>query len=212
MMVLRGETMNGFERRKQLKMQQIREAALDLFSHFGVQKVSIQDIAQRANVSPVTIYNYFGSKEDLLLDVLSNYFETRLQQFLKIINSDLSFQEKIGKMVEAKVEETKKLSPSFIQSIFMTTGPVRELIQTFAAEKSIPHLMELLEEGKKEGYISNDLSPELLLFYIQLLFDGISKQSHLFSSEDQRDKHTKQLIHLFFYGLMGQKKEDEPPN
>ncbi|TDL80905.1 TetR/AcrR family transcriptional regulator [Peribacillus frigoritolerans] len=50
--------MNGFERRKQIKMEQIQKAAFQLFSQYGINKVNIQEIAAAANVSQVTIYNY----------------------------------------------------------------------------------------------------------------------------------------------------------
>ena len=53
------DEMDGFERRKEQKKESIRRAALELFQNYGFKKVSVNDIAERAGVSQVTIYNGF---------------------------------------------------------------------------------------------------------------------------------------------------------
>ena len=56
--------LNGFERVKE-KKRAIKEAAFVLFSERGFNEVKIEHIAKEANVSQVTIYNHFGSKDAL---------------------------------------------------------------------------------------------------------------------------------------------------
>ncbi len=58
--------MNGFERRRELKKKSILQAAYDLFSARGIKDVGIAEIAQKAAVSQVSIYNFFDSKENLV--------------------------------------------------------------------------------------------------------------------------------------------------
>ena len=52
------------------KKQAIIQAALQLFKEKGFKETSIKSIAEVAEVSPVSIYNYFGSKEIWWLSVL----------------------------------------------------------------------------------------------------------------------------------------------
>jgi AcrR family transcriptional regulator len=42
--------MDGFERRKEQKKESIIRAALDLFMQHGFKKVSVNDVAVKANV------------------------------------------------------------------------------------------------------------------------------------------------------------------
>ena len=56
---------NGFERRKEQSKEEIRRAAWELFAQFGVERVSMADIARKAGVSQATIYNNFANKETL---------------------------------------------------------------------------------------------------------------------------------------------------
>ena len=51
--------------------EDIRKAAWELFGQFGVDKVSMADIAKKAGVSQATIYNNFGSKEALIREFVT---------------------------------------------------------------------------------------------------------------------------------------------
>ena len=48
-------------------MRAIQSAALDLFEARGYAAVSVEEIAGRADVSPSTVYRYFGTKPGTLL-------------------------------------------------------------------------------------------------------------------------------------------------
>ncbi|MEU3351674.1 TetR/AcrR family transcriptional regulator [Streptomyces sp. NPDC037389] len=56
------------ERKKRQTRQHISDIATGLFLEHGFVTVTIADIASAAEVSVNTVYNYFGSKEDLFLD------------------------------------------------------------------------------------------------------------------------------------------------
>ncbi|TLF66463.1 helix-turn-helix transcriptional regulator, partial [Nonomuraea sp. KC401] len=55
------------ERKKRLTRQHISEVALGLFVERGFDSVTIAEVAVAAEVSVNTVYNYFDSKEDLVL-------------------------------------------------------------------------------------------------------------------------------------------------
>jgi len=61
-------TNTGLRERKRLAaMQVIQERALDLFDERGFAAVTIEEIAAAAQVSPSTVYRYFGTKEGLIV-------------------------------------------------------------------------------------------------------------------------------------------------
>ncbi|MEU6722695.1 TetR/AcrR family transcriptional regulator [Nonomuraea wenchangensis] len=55
------------ERKKRQTRQRISEVALGLFVERGFENVTIAEVASAAEVSVNTVYNYFESKEDLVL-------------------------------------------------------------------------------------------------------------------------------------------------
>ncbi|MCG7525522.1 TetR/AcrR family transcriptional regulator [Streptomyces sp. OfavH-34-F] len=56
------------ERKKRQTRQQLSDVATGLFLERGFDAVTIAEIAQAADVSVNTVYNYFPAKEDLFLD------------------------------------------------------------------------------------------------------------------------------------------------
>src|SRR6184192_4546639 len=65
------------ERKKQQTRQQIFDAASRLFEAKGFDRVSVAEIARAADVSEVTVFNYFPTKEDLFYGGMQ-FFEEQL--------------------------------------------------------------------------------------------------------------------------------------
>ena len=56
------------ERKKRLTRQRISAAATELFIERGFDDVTVAEVARAAEVSTMTVFNYFPRKEDLFLD------------------------------------------------------------------------------------------------------------------------------------------------
>ncbi|HUR08609.1 MAG TPA: TetR/AcrR family transcriptional regulator [Nonomuraea sp.] len=61
-------TVGRRERKKAATRQAIADAALELFLEHGFERVSVRDIAERADVSTTTLFAHFPSKEALVFD------------------------------------------------------------------------------------------------------------------------------------------------
>lgn len=56
------------ERKKAATRQAIADAALELFLEHGFDRVSVRDVAEKADVSTTTLFAHFPSKESLVFD------------------------------------------------------------------------------------------------------------------------------------------------
>lgn len=71
-----GEQREGLRaRRRAAAIRRIQETALDLFDERGFENVTIEEIAEAAEVSPSSVYRYLGTKEGI---VLYDEFDFRL--------------------------------------------------------------------------------------------------------------------------------------
>lgn len=193
--------MDGFQRRKELKKRNILEAALALFIEFGVKKISISEIARKANVSQVTIYNYFESKDNLVHHVFHFYIDKTEQEFVQILKGNQSFPEKIKQIMFNKNEQSKKMHEDFYLYIMNEYSSHPNELEELYKGKAIPLYIELFEQGKKEGYIDPALSNEAIIFYLHAMNQYIQQEDVYLKVLPLIDD----ILNIFFYGVMGKR-------
>jgi AcrR family transcriptional regulator len=77
--------MNGLrERNKAKRRNAIMDSTLELLREAPLPEVSIERIAARAEVSPATVYNLVGSREQLLLACVDRVIEHLVDTLLKV--------------------------------------------------------------------------------------------------------------------------------
>lgn len=195
--------MDGFQRRSEKKKESIKKAAFDLFITYGIQKVSVAEIAKKANVSQVTIYNYFGDKDGLIRSVFYDFMDEKISEAEKLIESDIPFPEKIEKSLLEKTESAAKVEKAFLTINFQDPN-VQEMIEHFGNTRSLPMFMKLIEEGKREGYIDEIISVKAVMMYMNA-FKIIMDQPDFFTEENHDLRN--EIAALFFYGIMGKPKK-----
>ncbi|MFD1543049.1 TetR/AcrR family transcriptional regulator [Nonomuraea guangzhouensis] len=62
------------ERKKRETRRTIHDTAMRLFTERGFAEVSVLEIAEQAGVSKMTVFNYFPTKEDIVLDVMGESY------------------------------------------------------------------------------------------------------------------------------------------
>ncbi|OUS75610.1 TetR family transcriptional regulator [Paenibacillus sp. MY03] len=193
--------MDGYQKRRDQKKKDILRSAVDLFLTYGIQKVSIAEIASKANVSQVTIYNYFGSKHNLVEEMLVFYLDQIWSEYEKMLTNDMPFIEKIKSVMFAKIDSANNVHPDTFTHFMKKYATGVPYLEKMMQEKIMPGLMTLIEEGKQQGYVDPGLSNESILVFIQMFKDYMQKEEafpHL-------QKMTGDLNKLFFYGLVGSK-------
>jgi AcrR family transcriptional regulator len=198
--------MSGFERIKEEKKTRIREAAFQLFVENGYKNVKISDIAKAADVSQVTIYNHFESKEALFRDLMIRFTEKKYLEYEEVIQSDKPFKEKLEFVFKDKMEIGRLLNPELLERILTGDPILSEYLQKYSEEKGYPIVLKLIDEGKKEGMVNQNVSMKSILFFLNMFEDASRKYPDLFAGED-RLSLMEDAFNLIFYGLIGKAKE-----
>lgn len=194
--------MNGFERRKEQKKESIIQAALDLFMQYGFKKVSINDIAAKANVSPVTIYNHYGNKDSLVYEVIRHQLGTMMQHYKNIVYGDGTFQEKIKEIVFNKVEIASQFRGELTSMTLRGNSVHTQSIYDEFEQEAVKMTLDLFEEGKSEGFLGRDISEQTLIIYLDVLKTGIVNSTRLYTDEESYPRIVRELNELILYGLV----------
>ena len=92
------------ERKKQQTRQLILETAARLFVERGFDGVTVTEIARAAELSEMTVFNYFPTKEDLVFGRME-FFEEQLVAAVEQRGLDESALAAFGRMVLAGVDQ-----------------------------------------------------------------------------------------------------------
>ena len=204
-----GDLMNGFERRREQKKGAIRRAALDLYQLHGIKKVSVSEIAGRAAVSPVTIYNYFGSKQALVTDVTKWFLLTLADDYAAVIYSDQPYLERWKRMLFEKSQLRQTYHSEFLAAMIAETREIRDFIDSEMSPRINNLWMDFMEEGKREGYLRPDISQEAVMLYTEMLRSFAYAQPQAYARLLDDEHLFQQFARLFLYGLMGKETHTE---
>jgi AcrR family transcriptional regulator len=198
--------MDGFERRKERKKESIRRAAIELFGTYGFEKVSIGDIARQARVSHVTIYNHFGSKEELVREIVKTAISDLVEKARSIIKGDRPFLEKLELIVLDKAEVASRYQGELMRMAVRDNPEMQRFVESLWKSEIERLLVELVEEGKRLSYISGEVSPEAILYYFEIIRNGAFASSEMLAKIKPDARLARELNHLFLYGLVDRKE------
>jgi AcrR family transcriptional regulator len=200
--------MDGFARRKEQSKEDIRHAAEELFSRFGADKVSINDIARKAGVSQATIYNNFGSKDELVKDYRHNIFEALASRFRVILVWKKSWFEKFQGIMQSVIDiadrynlemgktgQTGKQDLISGQITIQSDNAIRTEIETT--------FRKFLKEGREQGNLRTDIPDEAIITYIRLFQYSIVNNPDIHNLIRRDAKLYQNLVSLFVYGVSG---------
>jgi AcrR family transcriptional regulator len=200
--------MNGFARRKEQSKEDIRRAAEELFSRFGTAKVSVNDIARKAGVSQATIYNNFGSKDELVHDYHNIIVKKIASSFRDILVWKKSWAEKLQGIIQSWLDaadqyniEIGKLERVGVSNTAkgQATAPRPDAI-SLEIENSF---REFLKEGREQGNLRADISDEAIITYIRFFQQGIANNLAIHDRMRRDAKLSQDLLSLFIYGING---------
>ena len=194
--------MNQYQKTTEKKKQAIIQAALRLFKEKGFKETSIKFIAEVAEVSPVSIYNYFGSKDNLVALCVNDLFEEITQQAEDILKSNLAFNTKLDQALDLCQEKMSQQISDYFQDKTVRDPAFSSLLTKAITAKKRDIYRTYINLGKEEGLIARDLSTELILNVMDAL-NGVGNQ---LAHSDNLETDVKQIHQIFLYGILGKKK------
>lgn len=190
--------MNGRAKRTQRIIDRVRETALELYTTQGVDNVTMDDIAARARVSKVTIYNHFHSKDELQKAAIDLYVDHVLAASEALLNSDLDFMEKLKRTLVAQIEKPAMVSNNYLFELLERDQQAEGRINSQLKRL----IFKFYEEGKQAGYVDESLPFEVLYLHSEIYQAGFrAKLREAESILVDRDKIAR-LIDLYFFGVI----------
>lgn len=88
----------------QTTKEKIINVAKELFASYNYDSVSMSDIAKKMNISKAALYHHFTNKEKIYMEAVQNVHEHFMEEFKKIIKTDIAPKEKLQKILSSFLE------------------------------------------------------------------------------------------------------------
>lgn len=164
------------KKKEEERKKQIMNAAFHAVSNLGYDKVTLQDIANHANVSKGVVHYYFTSKQNILLELLESTTSKIYRFEIQEIGKYHSAIEKLQAYVNAvfvSPQDNKKFYRVYLDFLAQANGNEDyKRINLKFYENCWGIGQEIIELGKGEGVFREDIDPLTYAKVIRAIIDG----------------------------------------
>jgi AcrR family transcriptional regulator len=161
------------ERNKQRVAQRIVSAAVALFKTHGVDQATMDDIAEKAEISRATLFNYFPSKETLLLPWGQEILEQHIRPQLLVYLSTQPTAVQAFQFLFTLMSENIRAFPDVIRAFareasksYNSNKPTR----TGFTETGVQEIfIQVLHYGQERGEVRTDIPLQNIAGYLSAL-------------------------------------------
>jgi len=193
--------MNGFEKRRQQKKDAILKAALELFAQFGFKKVTINEIADKAQVSPVSIYNYFQNKNNLRREIVKASLDDMFSSIVAIFEKNEPVMDKIHQFFELKDLYIKEYSLEFFYDSISCDDELNQYYLSLS-KKMRSLFLSTIQQGKHEAVIKSELSDRAIMLFFDMYLTYITMNDSVRIEFKENASLTRELNDIFFNGFI----------
>lgn len=147
------------------RTQLIIEAAERIFTHKGIEKATMQDVATEAAMGVATVFRFFPRKEKLVVAVATKMLETVLETFRSVAEQPISCMEKLEllfdhfiSLLEQQTSSNVKLLENFESYAAQFTEPLEDIELFNAVYRDISQVFStIVGQGIEDGSVQADL-------------------------------------------------------
>ena len=183
------------------KYNRLMEKAEELFVGLGYKAVSMDQIAEAAGISKMTIYRYFPSKEELFINTILSLAERmflNIKEELEKIDGTL---EKIDFLLNLSIGYSKKYSLAFYKDI--TENPyILEKIMKEKIRMTDDIFRNIIKKGIEKGEI-REVDEDFISHMLIILVEGIGKSYfNKITCNEELEDFAENFYDFLKYGLL----------
>jgi TetR/AcrR family transcriptional repressor of mexJK operon len=161
----------------QVKQDHIINAAIKRFSHFGIGKTTLAEIADDLAISKPSLFYYFKDKNGLVAEVAKKIISEFLAGFEADLETTQTTEERLQNLVEMKRKYFKKYFLLAVQGEsveYSKLPPEITIVYRHARNKSVLLISKLFQQGIETG----ELKPMDTVKTASIILDIFSALEH----------------------------------
>ncbi len=181
----------------------ILSVANKLFSRFGFQKTSMDEIAKIARKAKGSLYYHFPNKEELFKEVIAQEFENVKNQLSIIVCDNLNPHEKLKKYLLKRMEimlEAKNYHET-LQTGLYDNFVFLDQLRTELANWEKANIKRIAQEGIEQNIFEQTLNLDVTLDVFMLVLRGLEIPFFVQGQYKKYSPHFDELIGILLKGI-----------
>jgi AcrR family transcriptional regulator len=164
-----------------LKRQAYVKKLIPIIRTQGFQSLTIQDIAHMMNLSRASLYNYFSSKEDIIMELANFCIDYIHEAGQTISNEELSFPLRLQKVFEQALYSAFYSSDIYLEDLKKNCRQLYE-IKMQSRKEHWSAIQTFYRKGMDAG-IFNALNPTILMMQDETVLKRLLNTPFLYEEE-----------------------------
>ncbi|MFI3114893.1 MAG: TetR/AcrR family transcriptional regulator [Clostridia bacterium] len=182
------------------KRELILNSAIEIFLEKGFENTTVTEIARHSGIGKGTVYEYFKSKDELILSCVSVMLDYFNKGFIEIMSKELSFREKLCEYFKHADVLTAQASGCI--SLMMKNSSQAMFFMHDMIDKQRIYIKSQLEviiqKAIEKNEIRGDISLEALSSYIQM---SILQILHANTNDEKNENLIDEVLTIIFEGV-----------
>ena len=203
------------EREKNERRRAILNCTRELVLSQGVEHVSMEDIARKAELSKATVYLYFSNKEELLNEICEESAKKFCERLMIFSKTDLKGMEALKLFWRGYVEIFGSYNEMIVifkvrnyLNSWMTVVSMESQNRSIHVDTIISSIKNIIDECKTEGIFAPDLDSTAATRLLLSTFSIIIEQaSHLPAEAKETPAFNEEVIKTFQIIIRGFARE-----
>lgn len=165
---------------KELRNRIIDKAAV-LFTRHGIKSVTMDYIASQMGISKCTLYENFKDKDQLLLECIlyiQKETEDEAEEIYKTAENSLDLLLKVFQSTWRKMQNVNR---NYFSDVKRYHPSIAQVLDNNRDQRA-GYMASLMEQGKREGLIRENLKSQIASFLLMAQFDFLFNSDEVFAS------------------------------
>ncbi len=181
--------------------ESIKESTKILLWENGINKTSVIDICNAANISRMSFYREFENKNEIVNEIISEFYKEAIDLQISILNKPIPFLERINELIYTKIEFIKGMKRELLKEILHQKNPELKLLLDKQRQIGLDYLLYQIKLEQKKGNFRKELNLEFIMYYInkitEFMFDPELIRIYPDTSELIRE-----INKVFYFGIL----------
>jgi AcrR family transcriptional regulator len=181
------------------RRKEIFHASVHLFLKKGFNETSMREIAEAAGIGKSTLYDYFPTKDDILLSFVEEELQSLTEHIKEITKQNVGAMEKLRQMMFAYVEYLAANEDFYIKLSYQVQRLAQESLERIQRKRHA--LQDMVSSTIEEGIREGCFRPVDSLLATRVIFTALTPAVYTTRPSGSRQQMMEEAFTLMLKGI-----------